>query len=121
MKKGILRNFTKFTGKYLFQSLFFNRQPEACNFIQKETLAQVFPRKFLKNSMYSSDIAVYISGHHVVRVELKPNQNTYDPFNILLQCQIKIFFYFYIMTVSHLLVIESDNKLFMSNYKSFIY
>ena len=25
MKKGVLRNFTKFTGKYLCQSLFFNK------------------------------------------------------------------------------------------------
>ena len=38
MKKGVLRNFTKFTGKHLFQSLFFNKaadlRPEACNFIK---------------------------------------------------------------------------------------
>ena len=32
MKKGVLRNFTKFTGKHLCQRLF----------IKKETLAQVF-------------------------------------------------------------------------------
>ena len=25
MKKGVLRNFTKFTGKHLYQSLFFNK------------------------------------------------------------------------------------------------
>ena len=25
MKKGVLRNFSKFKGKYLFQSLFFNK------------------------------------------------------------------------------------------------
>ena len=35
-KKGVLENFTKFTGKHLYQSLFFN----------KETLAQVFPSEF---------------------------------------------------------------------------
>ena len=34
-KKGVLRNFTKFTGKYLCQSLFFNK----VLFIKKETLA----------------------------------------------------------------------------------
>ena len=39
LKKGVLRNFTKFTGKYLCQSLYFNK---VCNFIKKETLAQVF-------------------------------------------------------------------------------
>ena len=32
-KKGVLKNFAKFTGKHLCQA-------EACNFIKKETLAQ---------------------------------------------------------------------------------
>ena len=27
-KKGVLRNFTKFTGKHLCQSLFFNKVPD---------------------------------------------------------------------------------------------
>ena len=34
-EKGVLRNFAKFTEKYLCQSLFFIK---ACNFIKKETL-----------------------------------------------------------------------------------
>ena len=37
-KKGVLRNFAKFTGKHVCQSLFFN----------KETLAKVFSRDFAK-------------------------------------------------------------------------
>ena len=37
-KRGVLRNFAKFTGKHLFQRLFFN----------KESLAQVFPVNFAK-------------------------------------------------------------------------
>ena len=42
-RKGVLRNFEKFTGKHLRQSLFFNKvADQACNFIKKETLAQVF-------------------------------------------------------------------------------
>ena len=48
-KKGVLRNFTKSTGKYLRQSLFFDkvagRRPATLlkkNFIKKETLVQVF-------------------------------------------------------------------------------
>ena len=49
-KKGVLRNFAKFTGKHLCQSLFFNNSA-ACNFINKETLAQVFFREFYKISM----------------------------------------------------------------------
>ena len=39
-KKGVLRNFAKFTGKHLYQSLFFDKVTEACNFIKIET--QVF-------------------------------------------------------------------------------
>ena len=44
MKKGVLRNFAKFTGKHLRQGLFFDKVAgsQACNFIKKETLAQVF-------------------------------------------------------------------------------
>ena len=45
-EKGVLRNFTKSTGKYLRQGLFFN----ACNFIKKETLAQVFSCEFCEIS-----------------------------------------------------------------------
>ena len=37
IKKGVLRNFARFTGEH---------RPEACNFIQKETLAQVFSCEF---------------------------------------------------------------------------
>ena len=53
-KKGVFRNFAKFTGKRLCQSLFFNRvadlRPQACNVIKKETLAQVFSCEFCGNS-----------------------------------------------------------------------
>ena len=56
-KKGVLRNFAKFTGKHLCQRLFFKKhctksfllriswffvQRKACYFIKKETLAQAF-------------------------------------------------------------------------------
>ena len=49
-KKGVLRNFAKFTGKHLCQSLFFNNVAglKACNFIEKENLAQVFSMNFAK-------------------------------------------------------------------------
>ena len=53
-KKGVLRNFAKFTGKHLCQSLLFNKvaglRPQACNFIKKETLAQVLSCEFHKIS-----------------------------------------------------------------------
>ena len=40
VKKGVFRNFAKFTEKYLCQSLFFNKIAgfQACNFIKEETL-----------------------------------------------------------------------------------
>ena len=52
IKKVVLRNFSKFTGKHLCQSLFLNKvaglRPKACNFIKKETPAQVFFVNFEK-------------------------------------------------------------------------
>ena len=49
MKKDILKNFPKFTGKHLCQSLFLIKlQTEACDFIKKETLAQVFSCKLFE-------------------------------------------------------------------------
>ena len=54
VRKGVLRNFAKFTGKHLCQSLFFNKvagpRPQACSFIKKETLAQVFSCEFCEIS-----------------------------------------------------------------------
>ena len=51
--KGVLRNFAKFTGKHLCQSLYFNKVAGlacVCNFIKIETLAQVFSCEFWKFS-----------------------------------------------------------------------
>ena len=47
-KKGVLRNFVEFTGKHLCQSHFL--EPQACNFIKTETLAQVFSCEFCEIS-----------------------------------------------------------------------
>ena len=53
-KKGVLRNFAKFTGKHLCQRLFLNKvagqRPKVCNFIKKESLAQVFSCEFCEIS-----------------------------------------------------------------------
>ena len=49
MGKPILNDFAKFTGKHMCQSLFFNKAV-GCNFIKKETLAQVFFVLFAKFS-----------------------------------------------------------------------
>ena len=51
-KKDVLKNSQKFAGKHVYQSLFFDKvaglRPQACNFIKKETLAQMFPCEFSK-------------------------------------------------------------------------
>ena len=49
-KKGVLRNFAKFTGKHFCQGLFFNKVAGSCNFFKKETLALVFSCEFCKIS-----------------------------------------------------------------------
>ena len=48
MRKSVLRNFAKFTGKHLCQSLFFNEiaSLRAATLLKKETLAQVFSCEF---------------------------------------------------------------------------
>ena len=52
IKEWFLPNFTKFTEKHLCQGLFFiiKLQDEACNFVIKESLAQVFSYEFCKIS-----------------------------------------------------------------------
>ena len=52
VKKGVLKNSAKSTGKHLCQSLFFNKIAglKACNFIKKETLTQVFFCEFCEIS-----------------------------------------------------------------------
>ena len=47
LRKYVLRNFAKFTGKHLCQGLFISG-PKACNFIKKDTLTQVFSCEFCK-------------------------------------------------------------------------
>ena len=50
-EKDVLRNFVKFTGKHLCQSLLFNKVAGgASNFIKKGTLAQVFSSEFCEIS-----------------------------------------------------------------------
>ena len=60
VRKGVLRNFAKFTGKHLCQSLFFNKVAgQACNFIKKETLAYGFSCEFYeisKNTFFTEHL-----------------------------------------------------------------
>ena len=49
-KNGVLKYFTKFTGKHLCWSLFFkNSRPEGCNFIKKRLQHRSVSRNFTKN------------------------------------------------------------------------
>ena len=52
MKKGVIRDFTKFTGKHLRVRVSFliKLQAQVCNFIKKETPAQVFFSEFCEIS-----------------------------------------------------------------------
>ena len=78
MKKDVLRNFAKSAGKHLCQSLILNKvvgvspffnclisfQPQACNFIKKETLAQVFSCEFCeisKNTFFTEHLCTTAS------------------------------------------------------------
>ena len=49
-KKGVLKNFARFTGKHLCQCLFFNKVAglSPASLLKKETLAQVFSGQFVK-------------------------------------------------------------------------
>ena len=51
IKKSVLKKFTKFTGKHLCQSLYFNKVADlACNFVKIETPAQGFFCEFCEIS-----------------------------------------------------------------------
>ena len=69
VEKGVLRNFAKFTGKHLCQSLFFNKVAgAACNFIKQEILAQVFSCEFCEiseNTFFTEHLRTTASGCRV--------------------------------------------------------
>ena len=50
MKKGVPRNFAKFTGKHLFQSLFFNKIADLrlATVLEKSLWHRCFPVNFVK-------------------------------------------------------------------------
>ena len=56
VRKGVLRNFAKLTGKHLNQSL----KPEACNFVKKKTLSQVFSCEFCEISKNTFSYRTYL-------------------------------------------------------------
>ena len=71
-KKSVLRNFAKFTGKHLCQSLSFNKVA-GLNFIKRQTLAQVFSREFCeisKNTIFYRTPLVAASIYELLSVWL---------------------------------------------------
>ena len=59
VKKGVLKNFAKFTGKHLCQILFNKVAGQASNFIKKETLVQVLSSEFCeisKNTIFTEHL-----------------------------------------------------------------
>ena len=60
VKKGVLRNFAKFTGKRLYQRIFFNKVAALRSAtLLKESLAQVFSREFCeisKNNFFTKHV-----------------------------------------------------------------
>ena len=49
VREGVLRNFAKFTGKYLFQSLFFNNVACTATLLKKRLWHRCFPVNFAKS------------------------------------------------------------------------
>ena len=78
VKKRVLRNFAKFTGKHLCQSLFL---------IKKETLAKVFPCEFCeisKNSFFAVNLWTAAPGKYEVVLKLIPIKKYHNAQRILM-------------------------------------
>ena len=75
MKKGVLRNFTKFTGKHLCQSLFFNKVAvlRPANLLKKGLWQSCFPVNFAK--FRRTHFLQNTSGRLLLRVLNMPLQN----------------------------------------------
>ena len=90
-KKCVLRNFAKFTGKHLRQSLFFNTLPPAI-ILKKRLWHRCFPvnfakfqrTPFLQNT--SERLLLYVSKCKFSQAALKSDYHVVKDF-----CQIKIF------------------------------
>ena len=74
--KGVLRTFAKFTRKHLCQCLFFNKVAGlACNFIKKETLAQVFSCEFceISKNIFSTEHLETTASFLTMKYLIKPS------------------------------------------------
>ena len=68
-KKGVMRNFEKFTRKHWRRNLFFNKVKlcRSANFIKNETLAQVFSCEFFR-TLLIIDISIITCFTYVLSV-----------------------------------------------------
>ena len=88
-EKSYSLKFAKFTGKHLYECLFFNKVAgDACNFIKKETLAQVFSCEFCeisKNNVFTEHLQTSASkdtGITSVRKIFENNKMGSDSFQL---------------------------------------
>ena len=65
MKRGVLKNSVKFTGKHFYWSLIFNKVATAWNFIKKETQVQVLSCEFCE--IFKN---IFFTEHHLNCTEL---------------------------------------------------
>ena len=74
MKKGVLRNFTKFTGEHLSQGLFFNKNADLspATLLKKEALAQLFSCEFcaISKSTFFTEHLRWLLPHETIIVRI---------------------------------------------------
>ena len=96
VRKGVLRNFAKFTGKYLCQSLFLNKVAglRPAILFKKETLAQVFSCEFCKiskNTFFTEHLLAAASGKYFFLIQF--TTNTFYLYDLYLYNDVKFSFY----------------------------
>ena len=82
-KKGVLKNFAKFTGKHPCQSLFFNKVAGLrlqLKRLKKETLTQVFSCEFWKISKNSFSYRTPLVAASKICLYHSPNEGSYTLF-----------------------------------------
>ena len=72
-KKCVLKNFAKFTVKHL-SGVCFLIKLQACNFIKKETLAQVFSCEFCETSKYTFSYRTPVAASVAPKIRFKFNE-----------------------------------------------
>ena len=86
LRKGVLRNFAKFTGKHLCQRLFFNQVADlSLQLYKKGTLTQVFSCEFSeisKNTFFTEHLWPTASGP----IRLNAAFCVFDKFHYLQRC-----------------------------------